>query len=53
LDARDLVQVASALLGSQIAVINPEVGEVMVTHEGGERVRWAGLPDYVVKPAVE
>ncbi len=53
LDARDLVQVASALLGSQITVINPEVGEVMVTHEGGERVRRAALPDYVVKPAVE
>ncbi len=63
LDARDLVQVASALLGSQIEVINPEVGEVMVTREGGERVRGgrvrggrdrrAALPDYVVKPAVE
>ena len=63
LDARDLVQVASTLLGSQITVPNPEVGEVMVTHGGGERGRrervrrervgWAALPDYVVKPAVE
>jgi len=58
LDARDLVQVASVLLDSRITVIDPEAGEVMVTHKGGEhvlreRVRSAALPDYVVKPAVE
>jgi len=53
LDARDLVQVAWSLLGSQITVINPELGEVMVTRQGGERVLRAALPDYVVKPAVE
>ena len=58
LGARDLAQVASVLLGSQISVIDAEVGDVMVTHGGGERVRreiahLAALPDYVVKPAVE
>ncbi|MCJ7550390.1 MAG: hypothetical protein MUQ30_11990, partial [Anaerolineae bacterium] len=58
LDARDLVQVASALLGGQVTVPDPEMGELMVTHGNGERVReergWrAALPDYVVKPAVE
>jgi len=58
LDARDLVQVASVLLDSRIAVIDAEAGEVMVTRRSGERVRTGrvrsvALPDYVVKPAVE
>lgn len=52
-DARDLIGVCSALLGGQLAVVDADAGDVLITHSGDERVRSETLPDFVVTSVVE
>jgi hypothetical protein len=52
-DARDLIGVCSALLGGQLAVVDADAGDVLITHLGDDRVRSETLPDFVVTSVVE
>ncbi|MBN1248684.1 MAG: hypothetical protein JXC32_13580, partial [Anaerolineae bacterium] len=53
LDARDLIGVCSALLGSEVSVIDADAGHVLITRQGDERVRSDTYPDFVVTSVVE